>query len=107
MRARVVLTTVGDEEAGSALARELVERRLAACVNLIPGIRSFYRWQGEICRDAECLLVIKTTDDTLEALTAAIHELHRYELPEVLALEASEVEPRYLAWIAGSVGGPE
>jgi len=104
MTAMVMITTVGDADQGRKIARELVGRRLAACVNVVPGVRSFYRWQGEICDDAELLLVIKTMASEVAAVTAAIQELHNYDLPEILAFEVSAGEPGFLEWIAGCVG---
>ena len=103
MGAIVVITSVGDEEQALLIARELVARRLAACVNVVPGIRSVYRWQGKICRDGEYLLIVKTLESEREAVAATIRELHSYELPEVLAFTASAGDERFLAWIADSV----
>ena len=103
MGAIVVITTVGDEEQALLIARELVARRLAACVNVLPGVRSVYRWQGKICRDGEYLLMIKTLESEREAIAAAIHELHSYELPEILSFAAATADERFLAWIRDSV----
>lgn len=100
MSAIVVLTTAGSPEQADLLARELVTRGLAACVNVVPGIRSTYRWQGEVCRDDELLLVIKTLDERFESVREAIRELHTYDLPEVIALPIQQGDPSYLAWIA-------
>lgn len=102
-RAIVVVTTVGDEEQGNELARELVARRQAACVNMVAGVRSFYRWKGRICRDGEYLLIVKTHDDEFDAVAATIQEVHRYEVPEILAFDVSRGEERFLAWIADSL----
>jgi uncharacterized protein involved in tolerance to divalent cations len=112
MGAVVVITTVGDEEQALLIARELVARRLAACVNELPGIRSVYRWQGKICRDGEYLLIVKTLDSEREAVAAAIHELHSYELPEVLSFAAAAADERFLdrlevMSLAESLGGVE
>jgi periplasmic divalent cation tolerance protein len=104
MTATVMITTAGDDEQAAAIARELVGRRLAACVNVVPGIRSFYRWQGKICDDGELLLIIKTMASEVEAVTRAIRELHSYDLPEILAFEVSAGEPGFLEWLAASVG---
>jgi periplasmic divalent cation tolerance protein len=103
MGAIIVITAVGDEEQALLVARELVARRLAACVNVVPGIRSVYRWQGKICRDGEYLLIVKTLESEREAVAAAIRELHSYELPEVLAFTAAAGDERFLAWIRDSV----
>lgn len=103
MSALVVLTTVGTEDEGSRLARELVCRRHAACVNMIPGVKSLYRWKGKICHDTEYLLVIKTLESEYPAVEAAIRELHSYELPEILALRPAHGEAEFLSWISGAL----
>ena len=100
MSGRVVaLSTVGSAEEAVRLARALVERRLAACVNVVPGVVSHYRWQGELQRDEERLLVIKTRAERIEALRDALRELHPYELPELVAFEISAGSPEYLKWL--------
>jgi periplasmic divalent cation tolerance protein len=96
---RVVLVTAPDTECGERLARTLVEERLAACVNLVPGIRSFYRWEGRVQDDAEVLLVVKTQEGRGAALAARVQELHPYELPEVLELPAVGGSDAYLDWV--------
>lgn len=101
--ALVVLTTAGSETEASNIARALVERKLAACVNLIPGVRSIYAWQGEICDDPEILLISKTTRGRFDALAAAIRELHSYDVPEIIALPTSEVDDAYAAWLTDAV----
>src|SRR4051812_8964559 len=103
MSAVVVVTTVGEEERALAIAHELVARRLAACVNVVPNLRTTYRWQGKICRDTEFLLLIKTLREEYPGVAAAIRELHNYELPEILVFEAAEAEERFLAWIRDAV----
>jgi periplasmic divalent cation tolerance protein len=103
MGAVVVVTTVGDEEQALLIAREMVARRLAACVNVLPGIRSVYRWQGKICQDGEYLLLIKTLAEEYEAVAAAIRELHSYELPEILAFPVEQGDARFFAWIRDSL----
>jgi periplasmic divalent cation tolerance protein len=95
----VALTTVGSAEDADRLARALVERRLAACVNVVPGVVSHYRWKGELQRDEERLLVIKTRAERVEALRDALRELHPYELPELVALAISAGSPEYLKWL--------
>ena len=96
---RAVLTTAPNTEVGGAIARTLVEERLAACVNVIPGVRSIYRWEGEVQDDPEVVLIIKTRADRCEALAARIKDLHPYDLPEVLVLPAVGGSAPYLAWI--------
>jgi periplasmic divalent cation tolerance protein len=103
MRAIVVVTTVGTEEQAYLIARELVARRQAACVNIVPAIRSIYRWQGKICKDGELLLIVKTLQQEFEGVAATIRELHSYELPEVLSFEVSQGDQGFLDWIASSV----
>lgn len=101
--ALVVITTVGTEEEANQLAEELVARRHAACVNIVPVHRSVYRWQGKICDDREFLLVIKTEESEYEAVEATVGELHSYELPEILAFRVSRGEARFLGWIGQSL----
>ncbi len=103
MGALVVVTTVGTEQEANLLAEELVARRHASCVNIVPVHRSVYRWQGKICNDSEFLLLIKTLEVEYEAVEAAVGELHSYELPEILAFRVSRGEARFLDWIARSL----
>ena len=95
----LVLTTWPAATDHAAFASALVEERLAACVNVIAGVRSIYRWQGRVCDDREDLLVIKTGADRLEALTARLKEIHPYEVPEVLALPVEAGAQAYLDWL--------
>ncbi|MDF1565501.1 MAG: divalent-cation tolerance protein CutA [Deltaproteobacteria bacterium] len=103
--ARVVLVTAPTPEVAAALARGLVEEGLIACANLVPGLRSIYRWQGEVCDDPEVLLVLKTEAGRLEAVEAAVRERHPYDTPELLALPVSEGSDRYLGWLSASLAG--
>lgn len=100
----VVLTTAANGDEAARIARHLVEKKLAACVNVLPGVRSIYAWQGEVCDDAEVLLVTKTTRARFEALAAAIRELHSYDVPEIVALPTTAVDPAYAAWLGEMVG---
>ena len=100
----VVLSTCESAEEASKLARHLVEARLAACVNILPGARSVYRWQGEIADAAECLLVIKSRRDLFPRLREAIAGMHSYEVPEVVALPVVDGSESYLAWLDREVG---
>ncbi len=102
----VALSTVSTAEDAERIARALVERRLAACVSVVPGVVSVYRWKGEVRRDEERLLVVKTRGEKLEALRQAIVELHPYELPEVLALPVEAGHGPYLAWLDECVTAP-
>lgn len=99
MGALVVLCAVPDQDVATAIARTLVEERLAACVNCVPGVTSIYRWKGELQVEGELLLVIKTTRERYEAASARIVALHPYELPEVIAVDVSHGLDRYLAWV--------
>src|SRR5262245_17925662 len=103
MGAIVVITTVGTEEQANTLAEEIIARRHASCVNVLPGVRSHYRWQGKICRDSEYMLVIKTLEREYDALERSIRELHSYELPEILAFAVKRGEPGFLEWISNSL----
>lgn len=103
-RVLVVLTTVGSENDATRLATALVERHLVACVNVVPGIRSIYRWQGTVHDDRELLLLAKTTAGRLDEVTRALSELHPYEVPEIVALEAAAAAPTYAAWLRDCVG---
>ena len=95
----VVFSTCGTAEEAERLARRLVEERLAACVNVIPNIRSFYRWKGAIADAAEWLLAIKTSRDHFDQLRKVLEAAHSYELPELLALPVVAGSPNYLAWM--------
>jgi periplasmic divalent cation tolerance protein len=102
--ALVVLTTVARAEDAEYIAREMVERRLAACVNLLPPVTSVYRWQGEVTREQEHVLLMKTHEDRFEALRARLVEIHPYETPEVIALPVVAGHAAYLRWIDESLG---
>ena len=101
--AMVVLCTVGDEEAAGRIARAVVEEHLAACVNIVRGVRSVYEWKGRLEDDEELLLVIKTRRDRVEALRERLVALHPYEVPEFLALPVESGHPPYLAWLDSNV----
>ena len=100
----IVLTTLGADADAAALAGTLVNERLAACVNVLPVMASVYRWKGQVEHDQEQQLVIKTSPDRVAALSARLRELHPYELPELIVLDASASEA-YAAWIGESVSG--
>ncbi len=101
----VVLVTAPTAEKAAEIARALVEERLAACGNVIPAVRSIYRWQGTVHDDAEALLVLKTTRDRFEALRDRVLALHPYEVPEVIALPIAAGSASYLDWIVASTRG--
>jgi periplasmic divalent cation tolerance protein len=100
----VALSTVGKPEDADRIARALVERRLAACVNILPGAISVYSWKGAVETEAELLLVIKTRQDRLEELRRALVEMHPYEVPELVAMDVVAGHPPYLQWVGESVG---
>lgn len=99
MTARIVFCTCPDETTASRVALALVTERLAACVNVIGGVASTYRWQETVQTDDEVLLVIKTSADRLDAMQARLVALHPYEVPEVLAIEPVAGSAPYLTWL--------
>jgi len=101
----VVLNTCENEADAERLARALVEARLAACVSVVPGVRSFYHWQGGLETAAECLLVIKTSRALFPALQLEIEKLHSYAVPEMLALAVVAGSENYLAWLNAGLRG--
>jgi periplasmic divalent cation tolerance protein len=101
----VVFSTCGSMEEAERLARHLIEENLAACVNVISPVRSFYRWKGAIEDAGEWLLSIKTSRELFDRVRLALESAHSYELPEVLALPVVEGSPNYLAWMEGELGG--
>lgn len=103
---QIVLSTCPDAATARTIATALVERGLAACVNIVPGIESVYRWQGAIEQESELLLLIKSRADAYAALEQAILELHPYELPEVIAVPLSTGLPAYLGWIDANLKTP-
>ena len=100
---KIVLTTAGTREEAAKIARALVDRRLAACVNLTGPIQSVYRWKGEVETAEEWLLLAKTTVAAVDQVRAAIQELHSYELPECIVLPIEGGSQEYLAWIGENV----
>jgi periplasmic divalent cation tolerance protein len=95
----VVLSTCSNQEEGEKLARLLVEERLAACVNVFPRLRSFYRWKGAVEAADECLLVIKSSRGLFAELSLALATAHSYELPEALAIPVLDGTANYLSWL--------
>lgn len=98
----IILTTWPDAESARAATRKLVEEKLAACGNLVPGIESIYRWQGNIETSSEVLVIFKTTAVRFAQLEERIRELHSYEVPEILALPVGAGLPAYLRWVEES-----
>jgi len=100
----IVLTTMPTDADSGALGRTLVEERLAACVNLLPAMESFYRWEGQVERDTERQVIIKTARNRVPALWDRLRELHPYETPEFVVLSIQDGSEGYLRWIRDSVG---
>lgn len=95
---RVILCNCSPEEAPT-LAKRLVEERLAACVNIVGGVRSYYRWEGKICDDEEATLLIKTTAEGFDELAQKLGEYHSYDVPEIIALDSAEISKAYAEWV--------
>jgi periplasmic divalent cation tolerance protein len=105
-RLRIILVTAGSEEQAEAIARALVGERLAACVNIVGPIRSLYRWRGKVEDDREYLLIIKTRATLYVRVELRVRELHNYETPEVLSLNADRGSPPYVKWLLESTAPP-
>ena len=104
----VILSTCATQEEAEKLARILLDARLAACVNVIPGIRSYYRWKGAIESADECLLVVKSSRDLIGSIGAVLEKEHSYEVPELLALPVVEGAANYLNWLLANLrSGPD
>ena len=99
----LVLVTASSKDEAAHIAEALVAERLAACVNIVGSIESVYRWEGKIVRDAEALMVIKTTDQRYGDLERRVKELHSYSTPEVIAMKIARGSAEYLAWLGESV----
>jgi periplasmic divalent cation tolerance protein len=95
----IVITTLGDRNSAEELVRRLIDERLIACGNIIPGLASIYRWEGEVVTEDEVLVVMKTADVRLNDLMARAAEIHPYEVPEMMALRADEVSGAYGGWV--------
>jgi len=100
---RLVLTTAGSEEEARKIAHSLVDQGLAACVNIVPEVRSIYRWQGKVEEAREWLLIVKTTAAAFARVREAVAALHSYEVPECVCLNIEDGSPAYLEWIGESV----
>jgi len=95
----LVVTSVGTEQQAVEISEELIDRRLATCINIVPCLRSIYRWKGKVCEDTEYLLVVKTPRSFFDRVAEAIRELHSYELPEILAVPVEAAEQAFHEWI--------
>ena len=100
---RLILCTFPDADQARTIGATLVGEQLAACVNLIPGVESIYRWQGAVEASAEVLAIFKTTAPAYPAFEARLRALHPYEVPEIIALEPDQVSPAYARWMLDSV----
>ena len=103
---RLVMTTAGSREEAERIAAALVEAQVAACVNLVPGVSSVYRWRGEVETANEVLLLIKTVAENLDAVESAVRQLHSYELPEFLVLQPEAAGQAYAEWLVSAAASP-
>lgn len=101
----IVFTTVSDQAAGEELAGRIVESRLAACVQVLPRMTSVYMWEGRVTKDGEHLLIIKTLPEKFKELSEFITANHKYDVPEIVAVDAASVSDPYLAWMNTVLGG--
>jgi periplasmic divalent cation tolerance protein len=99
----VVFSTCASPEEAEKLARLLVDQRLAACVNVVPGVRSYYRWKGAVEAGDECLLIVKSSRDLFAALAAVLEKAHSYEVPEAIAIPIVEGAANYLNWLGANL----
>ena len=103
MITQLVFVTVPNVDVGKTIARVLLEERLAACINVVPAISSLYWWQGKIQEDQEGLILIKTSQDSIQALQDRLHELHPYDTPEFIAIAVDQVSAKYLGWLESNL----
>ncbi len=95
----IVMMTAPSGEDGAEIGKKLIEERLVACCNIVPAVRSLYRWKGEICDESEVLCIFKTRAENFELIKARVAALHTYEVPELIALDITDGLPSYLAWV--------
>jgi len=95
----IILTSVGTEQQAVEISEELIDRRLATCVNIIPCLRSIYRWKGKVCEDTEYLLLVKTPKSKFDGVSEAIRAFHSYELPEIMAVPVEQAEEAFHKWV--------
>lgn len=98
----ILFVTASSNDEAAAIAKPLVEEKLAACVNIVPGLRSIYHWQGELCDEVEVLLIIKSQAEHVSAIIHRVKELHSYDVPEVIALQIRDGARDYLDWLKTS-----
>lgn len=99
MDALLMISTAGSEKEARKVARILVEERLAACANVIPGVRSFFYWKGRLCREKEALILVKTVNNQAKRIIDKIKEIHSYEVPEIIFFRVDKGEKNYLKWV--------
>ena len=99
----LVMSSFANEEDAARVVRTLVEERLIACGNVLPGVRSLYRWQGEFRDEREAIVLMKTRKQDWTALMSRLHELHPYDVPECVALRLAAGAPKYMAWLEASL----
>lgn len=100
----VVFVTTGSEDEAARIAKKLVGEKLAACVNILPGVRSIFQWQGKVCEENETLMIIKTHDRRFKELERTVKEEHSYDVPEIIALPILAGSKEYLGWIREETG---
>jgi periplasmic divalent cation tolerance protein len=100
----IIFVTTANEQDAASIGKHLVEEGLAACANIIPQIRSIYRWKGDICDESEALIMVKSREDLFERIRSRIRELHRYEVPEITAISLEKGDADYLQWIETVTG---
>ena len=99
----IVMVTAPSADVAAGLARPLVEEGLVACCNIVPGVRSIYRWEGQICDDAEVLMIMESLAERFESLRARIEALHPYSCPKIVSVDIAEGHAPYLSWVAANV----
>ncbi len=100
MKYIVIYITCANTEEAEKISSSLIEKKLIACANLVPGIQSLFRWEGEVCKESEILLILKTTDEKFEPILNEVKKLHSYDTPEVIALPIINGSEDYLKWIS-------
>jgi uncharacterized protein involved in tolerance to divalent cations len=99
----MIFCTTGQQDLAETIAHALVEAGEVACVNIVPGIQSVYRWEGNVCRDTEYLLLMKTTQDQFEKVRSRIRRMHNYQVPEIIAVPIIAGDTDYLKWLHASI----